>query len=245
MINTFPILLYGDKKHAFAKDSHKNYQPASLLTEPPFAFFSQELHLSALVILSQVHGTEGLVIKNKEQAQTASSTQLTGDFILTAIPSIGLGIETADCLALTLYDSKKHVLGIAHAGWRGSMLGIAQKLLQAFYDNYQSSFADIHAYFSPAARSCCYEVGPDIANTIQKNFDINKHLNQSLLKRDNRYFLDLPIFNKILLEEAGVPKENIDLSKSLCAIHTLNYCSYRRDGKQALRNLMCAVIRDM
>jgi len=236
-------ILYGDQETAFPKNCPKNYETAQLLTERPFAYFAQSLNLHGLVMLNQVHSTQGLVIKSSEQAASIHPSSIVGDFMVTSIPGIGLGVETADCLALTLYDAKNNALGIAHAGWRGSVANIAGAMLNAFYNNYKSSPEDIYAYLSPAARACCYEVTQNVLDEVHKYNFLDKYPEKSIIKRDTKYFFDKPLFNKILLQEAGIPEKNIDLSKSLCTIHLQNYCSYRRDGQKALRHLTCAVLK--
>ncbi len=83
------------------------------------------------------------------------------DGAVTRAAQLSFVMTSADCQGLLAYDPVRHVLGMAHAGWRGTLDGIARSLVQAMVVE-GSRAADLRVGLGPAIGACCYEVGPEV-----------------------------------------------------------------------------------
>src|SRR3990167_757228 len=84
---------------------------------------------SALKILRQIHGVVGTAVKADDLTRALSLFEKEGDYLITDQPNIALGVLTADCLPVVIYDQVRNVVGIAHAGWRGTVGGVVRAML--------------------------------------------------------------------------------------------------------------------
>ena len=130
--------------------------------------FLKELGIenSRLAHLEQVHDTS-LVIVSPE---TIPQGKRHGDGMLTATPGIALGIRTADCVPLFVWDSERRVAGIVQAGWRGIYYGIVTKIVKAFRMNFRTNPKHLKALIGPSIRKCCYEVGSEFGDFFPELF---------------------------------------------------------------------------
>ena len=195
-------------------------------------FFLQSIQAQIPVFLHQVHGADGMVIDSLKQVQSMRLLDPVGDFLITNMPGIMLGILTGDCLPVVVYDPIHNVIGAAHAGWRGSVAGVLEAMIGAMQTTYQSSPKGLLVAFGPSAKTCCYEVDTVFADTVATT-----HAGvQSLVVRDEKIYFDVPLYNKLKLIDVGVLAENIDTSAVICTICSVAFHSYRRD-KTKLRQI--------
>lgn len=186
--------------------------------------FAQDHNLSNVVVLQQVHGVDSLIVSENTLQKKITVREQDGDFLITNQPSIGLGVLTADCLPVVAYDKAHHAVGIAHAGWKGSVAGILPKMIQAMSENYGTVPSEVALWFGPAARPCCYEVQHDfVAATSDLSFQ-----DQFLIQKNNKFFFDGTVCNTKLLIPIGVVPASIDTSYNVCTICTPGYYSHRR-----------------
>jgi polyphenol oxidase len=163
--------------------------------------------------------------------------QLTGDGLITSAPEILLAIQTADCLPLILVDSKRHAVGVFHAGWRGTLKRIAAKGVGEMRRCFGSEPLDCKAAIGPGIHSCCYEVGAEVREKFESQFAYAADLFREVKESDpvkERYpllflnarppghgdlspkiFLDLVEANRRQLIDAGLLPKNIAASE-LC-----------------------------
>lgn len=154
------------------------------------------------------------------------------DGLITNWKNILLTTVHADCLAVFLYDAKKHAIGLVHAGWRGTALGIAPKAVKMMTENYGSLPEDVYAFISPGISKCCFEVGPEVYEEFKNKWDFIDDFAQP---KNKKYYIDLKGINKIQLEKAGLQSMNIQISKHCTCCEPETFCSYRRDGGTYLR----------
>lgn len=141
-----------------------------------------------LLILNQVHG--GKVIYTDENIDLTK-----GDALITKSSKLLIGVITADCVPILLYDDKLGVISAIHAGWKGAVLeSIVQNTL-AELKNLGCSMSDICASIGPCIRH--YEVKNDVANLVPDKF---------LKVYDDRYLFDIAGFVKNILENEGITK---------------------------------------
>jgi YfiH family protein len=127
------------------------------------------------------------------------------DGLITNEPGISLATFHADCMAIYMIDPKKKVVGLAHAGWRGTVKNIAGKLAEKFLSEFGSSKEDIICALGPSIGQCCFEVSEDVAEKFRELGLIENYINA-----ENK--IDLGMVNKNLLLRFGLKEENIFLS---------------------------------
>ena len=170
------------------------------------------LGVSQIVFMSQVHGNE-VVYVDETTTQTPNC-----DALITNQKGIALAVMVADCIPLLFYDKKTQSMGVAHAGREGTRLKIASKTVQSMQAHFGAKIEDIHVYMGPSIQVCCYEV----------NQEVIKGLEHSMLQKEGKYFLDLPLSNKEELLSIGIKKEHLHTQKT-CTCCDENYFSYRRE----------------
>jgi polyphenol oxidase len=193
-----------------------------------FERIQEELSLSALIFLKQMHSIHGYII----EAPFAPFSK-EGDYLITAVSGIGIGIMTGDCLPIVFFDPITNIAAIAHAGWRGAFMGIAQQTIAHMQQAYGVDPASLQIFFGPSARQCCYSVSsafagePALANCE----------NSVLQERDNTLYFDLPTFVCRQLEQAGIARNAIDLQYNFCTICNNRFFSHRAQAAQAGRQM--------
>jgi len=155
------------------------------------------------------------------------------DALITREPGIALAVFTADCLPLFLIDERGAGIGVVHAGWRGTQKKIAQRAICAMREHFKVAAENIVAYFGPAIRRCCYEVGREFKS----------HFNTGLHEESGRFWLDLVGLNYRQLIEAGVRSEKIFDSGMCTSCRNDIFFSYRKEKEAAGRQMSLIVRR--
>ena len=136
------------------------------------------------------------------------------DALITNETGVTLVTYYADCTPLFFVDTKNRAIGLAHAGWRGTVGRIGEKVVQKMTALYDTDPADMVAAIGPAISVCCYEVDKPCAD----HFYALEGLNSGRFvfpKENGKYMVDLIEANRQILSAAGVPDESITLS-DLC-----------------------------
>jgi YfiH family protein len=132
------------------------------------------------------------------------------DGLVTNQRGVALFATYADCYPIVLWDPVKRAVGLAHAGWRGTVAGVAKAAVKAMHDEYGSAPENIRAGIGPGICGRCYEVGGDVASQFDASF--------VRPGEGDRFLLDLAAANRAQLEEAGVSD-----------IHVLGLCTKETD----------------
>ncbi len=193
--------------------------------------------LISLIILDQMHGNQGHIIRPFNASMSFKSVQ--GDFLITQEQHVGLGILAADCLPIVFADTVHSAIGIAHAGWRGSVENIVQAVVNCMEQQYGTDPADVSVFLGPCAKVCCYQVQPEFI----QNFAAVVDKSRFFVERNDKLFFDLPLFNKSLLISAGIPQTAINEQYNYCTICDDDHFSFRRQGEAAGRNINVVWIR--
>ncbi len=172
-----------------------------------------------IAYLNQIHATE---IK---MASTGGNLG-EGDGLILTNNILG-AVFTADCLPIALSDSTGIHTAILHAGWKGSLAGIVLKAVSLLKKN---GAKELIAVLGPAAQACCYEVKEDILAKFMTSWPQIAPL--VFRKNNKRLYLDLPLFDQLLLEDVGVKV----YSSGVCTICSGDYHSYRQN-KTDLRQI--------
>lgn len=172
----------------------------------------------------QVHGN-GIVVVTEKDVPLQSPLHRADGFV-TNCSGLALGVRTADCLPIFMFDSKKKAVALVHAGWQGSEKKVALAALTAMNKQYGTRAADVLVAFGPCIRSCCYEVGKDFQTLFPKETS----------EKDGKFFLDVVLANKNQLLSAGVTVPHI-CDEGLCTCCSKEFYSFRREGTKAGRHL--------
>ena len=153
------------------------------------------------------------------------------DAVMTDVPQLCIGVSTADCIPVLLYDSTHRAVSAVHAGWRGTVLRIVQKAVETMRDTYGTAPADLQAVIGPGISLDSFEVGDEVYNQfLSAGFDM-----QPISRRDAKWHIDLPMCNHLQLMEAGVPADHIQMT-NICTYQQYDrYFSARRLGIQSGR----------
>lgn len=190
-----------------------------------------ELNPDNLFWVRQVHG-ENIVRVN---AETKSTTDMMADGLITNLPGSVLGILTADCLPVFFWDPVKRAVGIAHAGWRGALHGIAPKMVAAFQQNFGSRVQSIYVGMGPCIRQKAYEVGADFEALFPGFYQPGPIAGKG--------YLDLAGFVRQGLLDAGILPERIE-DCGLCTFQEQDhFYSYRRESQTRERILSVISMR--
>ena len=199
----------------------------------------KKYHLTSFIVLKQVHGAHGICIESEQQASSIVPRSYDGDYSITKIKNIGIGVLTADCLPIILYDPKTESIGIAHAGWRGSVQEIGITMLKHMEQHFGVSKESVQIFFGPSAGVCCYEVD----SSFSKNIEDFSYGIQALKKAHTKTYFDLALFNKLQFIAVGIKEEQIDCTHNYCTIENSLFCSYRRDSGNPVRQLSFVYIK--
>lgn len=226
-------IYFGDARDNLHQDYYLNLPNQPITELHPFTTIAKQLAFNDLVFLKQIHSTDGAHI-----TQSIPSFKKEGDYLFTQQP-IALGVMTADCLPIVIYDQAHHAVAAVHAGWRGSVQQIVLNTIKSMNKNYTSQIPDLKIFFGPAVRVCCYQVSDDFYKNLEQ-FPYGHH---ALRREKDCSYFDVPLFNRLQLEDAGVLAEVIDESYLLCTMCNHRFFSHRRQGQKAGRQMTVAVLR--
>lgn len=147
----------------------------------------------------QVHGTEVLLV---EEPRPLDSPHQKADAILTNRADITLFMRFADCVPIILYDPAARVIGMVHAGWRGTVAGAAAAAVEKMVTHYDCVQANILAGIGPSISVDHYQVGEEVVLAARDTF--KEKASKIFWIKNGSYHFDLWLANQILLESAGV-----------------------------------------
>ena len=194
----------------------------------------------ALIFSDQIHGTNIKVITEEDMKQR--SNFLKGpegiDGLVTNLQKVPLVTLYADCVPLFFLDPIGKVVGLAHAGWRGTVNKIGEKMIKIFQERFDSNPKDILAGIGPSIGRCCFEVDEPVAIEFGKSFANGRNI--VFPKDHNKYIIDLWEANKHTLVDGGIPFSNITVT-DLCTMCNKDiFFSHR--GHQGKRGSLAAII---
>lgn len=174
----------------------------------------------------QVHSTN---IKLVGRAHTGT-VQPSTDGLLTTTPGVAIFFRFADCTPVILFDPVRRALGVIHAGWRGVACGVVPAAVEAFELYAGSQPSDLWAGVGPTIGSCCYEVGPEVADAVARSSGNGSNPSQ---QRNGSLYLDLPAAVRSQLSRAGVAQ--IEMAHLCTACNTSEWFSHRAEKGQTGR----------
>ncbi len=216
----------GDKKEAV----DENYRRIAKVLDCNLSDIvcSDQTHTTNLRVTGRTDGGKGILFP-KDYTDV--------DGLLTDEPGIVLATFYADCVPLYFIDVKKHAIALAHSGWRGTVARMGRCVTEKMRECYQTRPEDIVAAIGPSICQECYEVSEDVAQAFAQEFTKKGQAQEILIsKGGGKYQLDLWRANEIILEEAGIPKEQIQVT-DLCTCHNSEYLFSHRASHGKRGNL--------
>lgn len=201
---------------------------------------SQGLNSNNLIILKQIHGNDVAVVNKSNIGPALTNTQIAdADAMVTNDANLVLGIFTADCLPIFFYDEVSGVFGIAHAGRKGTVAGIAKNTVGSLRTNFGARSENINIAFGPCIHRCHYE--QQLPQDEEKINEFRKLFPTAVEERDGKYYFDLIDANVSQLIATGIQPDNINSSASRCtADFPERYWSYHKPQK--LEGVMLSII---
>ncbi|NVO19814.1 MAG: peptidoglycan editing factor PgeF [Bacteroidetes bacterium] len=174
----------------------------SLGLQPIQFVFAGQVHEDKVMIVEHIHAGSGF--------KDVSTAILGTDAMISGATGICLLIQVADCVPVLFYDPVKRVIGIAHAGWRGTVRRIVPATVEMMVSHYGCDPADILAGIGPSIGPCCYEIGDEVIHRVHSMESNSRNYLIEHGKGSKPHF-DLWASNRDQLLESGVRQENIEI----------------------------------
>ncbi|MBZ0277422.1 MAG: peptidoglycan editing factor PgeF [Anaerolineae bacterium] len=171
----------------------------------------------------QVHSTDTIIAQGPVPGRRWLAL---ADGIVTDRGDTPLAMRFADCTPLLFYDRAQGVIGMAHAGWRGTVQGMAAGIVRTMVQAYGCRPGNIQAGIGPSIGPERYQVGEEVVQAVRDYFGET----DGLIRRDpadGTAYLDLWAANRLDLERAGV--EMIETAGICTATHTDEFFSHRAE----------------
>lgn len=152
----------------------------------------------------QVHSD---IVISADRPRPLDAPHVKADAILTNRPEVTLFMRFADCVPILLYDPNRRVVGLVHAGWKGTVLAIVRKAIATMQEEYGCRPGDIQAAIGPSIGPDHYEVGPEVVQLVERAF--GEQSSEVLIQRDGRTHFDLWEANRLWLNQAGVTQVEV------------------------------------
>ncbi|QCT02250.1 hypothetical protein E6C60_1534 [Paenibacillus algicola] len=186
----------------------------------------------------QVHGRRIAVIGEMDRGagSTGRHTAIQdSDGLLTDVPGVLLTSFYADCVPLYFLDPVRGVVGLAHAGWKGTVSGIAEAMVERMNEHYGSRSADIRCAIGPSIGMCCYEVDQVVMDRIaglQLSRERQERPREPFFeeKGGGKTMLNLKEINRHIMIKAGILADHIECTTWCTSCRNDLFFSYRKDG---------------
>jgi YfiH family protein len=188
------------------------------------------IHDGRIVTMKQVHGDHVLEVEDATIKEAGEA-----DAMVTAQPGVFLGVLTADCVPILMIAAKERLAAVVHAGWRGSLAGLAAKAVNCFVDRFHVAPDSLEAALGPSIGACCYEVGDDVVNPLVARW--GRLVEDSISAGAAKPHVDLRRLNRRIIASAGLPVERIFEIGPCTKCAGDEFFSYRREGKETGRQM--------
>jgi len=193
-------------------------------------------------------GSEAPEPGHPEWSTPEGKAVLRGDGLMTGLPGLLIGVQTADCVPVLLVDTKTRTVAAFHAGWRGTLARIVERGVGTMRLEFGSKPKDLVAAIGPGIAACCFAVGEEVQHEFESQFACAQDLFSEVYDRDpvrDKYpmlfltqrapghsnlgpqiHLDLHQANRRQLLDAGVR------AKAITVLGECTACARLRDGRR-------------
>jgi YfiH family protein len=211
-----PLQAYDFLLHGFLL-KHRNCSPPGKPEATEQVLSKITSRRRKLVTLSQMHGDRCVIVSRKQRLQR----RYQADAVFTDRDDVFISVQVADCLPIFLVNQTSKVVGLVHAGWRGTLMGIAQATLRKARTELGCRAEDFTVLLGPCIQNCCYQVSHDVAILFDKEC-IQK-------SPEGRVALDLICANAKQLTEYGVKHNRIWVARECTCCRADLFFSHRRE----------------
>ena len=217
------------RKNGFSEDIYKslncgegsNDKKDIVLKNLKYVANTLNINTENLMLMNQTHSNKVIQINIED----VKKKKFNSDAIVTKVKDLALGVLTADCVPIILYDKKNEIIGVVHAGWKGCVSGIRENTLNKFnaIDKNNNFFACV----GPCIGKKNYEISQDLFELFNKESKSNTKF--FLKKSDGKFLFNIRAYVNHRLLQLGVKNlDNIDIDTFEDAD---NFFSYRRSKK--------------
>lgn len=199
------------------------------------AALSEDFSESRIVSAKQIHSARVLYVTERD----CNRNDLACDGFVTDRADVALFIRVADCCPILFCDPSNHVIGAAHAGWRGSAAGIAACTVREMA-KHGAKAENIRCAVGPCIHQCCFSVKEDFTEAIRPLLPSSLLADCLHRDADGQFHADLLMINRYFLLEAGVSEANLQFASDCTCCNPDLFFSHRATGGK--RGLMGAVI---
>jgi YfiH family protein len=196
------------------------------------------LPAGAIKTVHQVHGSDVHVLRDADETRPDEGY----DAIVTDIRGAAVGVLTADCVPVLLYDPRARAVAAVHAGWSGTVKAIAGMAVQEMSASYGTRPQDVLASIGPSIGPCCYEVDEKVVGPLRESL-VGWWPDLVAPTKDGRWLFDLWKANRLMLVLAGVKPENISVFSACTACNQDKFYSHRKSGGRAGRMMAIAILK--
>lgn len=192
--------------------------------------YAEQVHSNEVEVVTSKHAGAG--IDSREGAIQAKDAFITNE------PGLFLHALFADCVPLYFFDPVHRAVGLAHAGWKGTVLQIARTTVEAMERQFGTKATDVLAAIGPSIHSCCYEVDDKVMQQIRETMDelgIDNQDDSASIpiyenKDNGKYNLSLQQMNRQIMIKAGILPSHIEISSLCTSCRTDLFFSHRKEG---------------
>lgn len=193
-----------------------------------------QVDMKKMVLTWQTHTTNVRLVTAEDEGKGIVKERDYEDVdgLITNIPGITLVTFYADCVPLYFLDPRNKAIGLSHSGWRGTVRRMGKITIERMGEAFGTRPDQVLACIGPSICQDCYEIGEEVAEEFRKSFP-KKHWDDLLLKKsDGKYQLDLWKANEIVLLEAGIRQENIQVTDICTHCNSEYLFSHRTTGNE-------------
>jgi polyphenol oxidase len=190
--------------------------PEVVLENRRRVFQAFKLDLERSVWCRQIHACGVVVVDKADRgrgALTEENIVPDADALVTDVPELPLCVTLADCVPVVIHDVRRSVLGLAHAGWGGTVSRIASQTVKVMSKQFGSRPSDLAVGIGPSIGPKRYEVGQEVVERANKAFGAQTTDLIVPLPDPGKALFDLWTANRIDLESVGVPPSHIELAE--------------------------------
>ncbi len=202
---------------------------------------------SALVMVGQTHTTNVIRVDERNRGEGLARERIHDvDGMITDRPGVALVTSHADCVPLYFYDPVHKVIGLAHAGWRGTVDGMAAVMIRRLAEEFGSAPADLYTRIGPCISQTFFECDRDVVDAVmamplwgaQEGVPVpgyDRCLPEEICYYDavaGKYHVSLARLDREVMLQAGVPADHIDMADTCTYAREDLYFSHRRQGMQ-------------
>ena len=188
----------GDSEEAIQKNRETLCQLLGI--EDHSLLMPHQVHLAEIAVVDR----EMLTLPTEEIQQKLDGI----DALMTNEAGVCIGVSTADCIPVLLYDPIQRASCAIHAGWRGTVQRIVEKAVARMTEVFGSDPKNLIAQIGPGIHLESFEVGDEVYQTFEKEgFPM-----ELISKKYEKWHIDLPECNRLQLVAAGIPETHIAVS---------------------------------